>query len=91
VPSCEIIGSLRHYTGGTHEIRVEGNTIGEAIEDLVTKCPSLRTLLLAEGGDHLRASIALYVNGEETADSRTCGVRLHDNDCLTIALLISGG
>ncbi|HUN59907.1 MAG TPA: MoaD/ThiS family protein [Candidatus Binataceae bacterium] len=53
---------LRKYTGGADRVTVSGRTIGQVIEELVSRFPEVRDHLL-ENGD-VKPSVAVSIDGE---------------------------
>jgi len=53
---------LRKYTGGADRVTVSGRTIGQVIEELVSRYPEVRDHLL-ENGD-VKPSVAVSIDGE---------------------------
>ena len=60
--------TLRSEVGGARELRAEGETVGEVIDDLVERHPALRAQLFQNGG--LGSFVNVYLGGE---DIRTLG------------------
>jgi molybdopterin converting factor small subunit len=55
--------TLRAEVGGARELEASGNTVGEVIDDLVERYPSLRAHLFQNGG--LGAFVNVYLGGED--------------------------
>ena len=55
---------LRPSVGGEKELQVDGGTVGELIEVLVGRFPSLRDQLLTAEGE-LNRFVNVYVNGQD--------------------------
>jgi molybdopterin converting factor small subunit len=55
--------SLRPFAGGAETVEVEGETVGEVLEDLARKYPGL--------APHLEAGVSVAVDGRVIASSLT--------------------
>jgi molybdopterin converting factor small subunit len=55
--------TLRAEVGGARELEASGGTVGEVIDDLVERYPSLRAHLFQNGD--LGAFVNVYVSGED--------------------------
>ncbi len=80
---------LERLIGGKGPVSVNGNTVGEALGDLVRQYPSAEKLIFAEKGKLLK-QVYVWVNSENMykADLDRC---LTDRDQLILAVLITGG
>jgi molybdopterin converting factor small subunit len=63
VTRVRIPPSLRSEVGGARELEADGATVGEIIENLVERHPSLRSQLYEDGG--LGSFVNVYVGGED--------------------------
>lgn len=81
---------LRIYTEGKSEVLVQGSTVGEAMDVLTTRYPSLRTHLFAENGE-LRPFVNLYLNEEDIRQLQGAKTPLNDEDRLMLIPSIAGG
>ena len=54
---------LRAYTDGASDIDVAGDTVGEALNNLVDQHPDLRTHLF--NGDELRSFVNIFIGDED--------------------------
>jgi len=55
---------LRAQTGGNKQIELPGGTVGEVVDGLSAKYPSLRGQLLSDAGE-LNRFVNVYVNGQD--------------------------
>ncbi len=79
---------IRHLTNNQRSIEVDGKTVGQCLENLITRFPETRDWLLKEGG--LNTTVELYVNGENIfPEGLTRPVK--DNDTINMLIIISGG
>lgn len=81
---------LRIYTEGKSEVLVQGSTVGEAMDVLTIRYPSLRTHLFAENGE-LRPFVNLYLNEEDIRQLQGAKTPLKDEDRLMLIPSIAGG
>jgi adenylyltransferase/sulfurtransferase len=81
---------LRAYTGGNNEIAVQGSTVGEALDDLVTLYPSLRPHLY-NGEGKLRPFVNLFLGEENVKDLQGLATPVSQNDRLLLIPSIAGG
>jgi molybdopterin converting factor small subunit len=80
---------FRHLTGTSGEVRVTGTTIGQTIEELVSRYPQLKQYLLAGDGG-IKHGISVFLNGENTSPD-TLSRPVRDGDELHIAQMVLGG
>ena len=90
MPTLRIPTPLRSYTGGQSEIPVNGQTVGEAMGDLVNRYPTLRPHLY-NGEGHLRPFVNLFVGEENVKDLQGMETRLTEGDRLLLIPSIAGG
>jgi adenylyltransferase/sulfurtransferase len=81
---------LRRFTGEQGEVQVEGATVGEAMQDLVRRHPSLQRHLFTDGGA-LRSFVNVFLNDEDVRHLEKDGTRLSSGDTLSIIPSIAGG
>jgi molybdopterin converting factor small subunit len=76
-------------TNDTKQIQVEGETVGECLENLIEKYPTLKPDLFNKNG-RLHNDIILYVNKTMTYPNELAKP-VQDGDELAISVLIGGG
>lgn len=81
---------LRAYTGGNNEITVSGNTVGDALTDLVTTYPALRPHLY-NGEGSLRPFVNLFLGENNIKDLQGLATPVSENDRLLLIPSIAGG
>ena len=79
----------RSFTGGLETVEVEGHSVGECLDNLVTHYPDIKRVLFAKNGDLLK-NIDLYVNRESAYPEELKKPVSHGDD-IYIHLLITGG
>jgi molybdopterin converting factor small subunit len=90
MPTLKIPTPLRTYTGGQSEVPVQGATVGEALDDLMSQFPALRPHLMSEEG-RLRAFVNLFLGEENTRDLQGLNTPLRVDSQLRIIPSIAGG
>ena len=80
---------LKELTGDPSELRLEGATVGECLDELEQRFPGARRLLCDERGI-FRRQVFVHVNAESVAKP-ALDTPLHDGDRLIIAALAVGG
>ena len=81
----EFLG-LPRERAGVDEVELQADTLGQLLEALVARFPSLGELVAAE---RLRPSFAANLNGDRfVSDPRT---RLRESDCVLILSADAGG
>ena len=63
MPTLRIPTPLRTYADGQSEVAVQGSTVAEAMNDLLSQHPTLRPHLL-NGDNELRPFVNLFINDE---------------------------
>jgi molybdopterin synthase sulfur carrier subunit len=81
---------LRSITKGNAEVRAEGGTVAQVVEDLERQFPGLRERLVDEHGE-LRRFVNIYVNEEDIRFVEGKKTALKDGDTLSIVPAIAGG
>jgi molybdopterin converting factor small subunit len=85
----EISSVFGRYTNEQLNIKVEGKTVGECINDLVRQYPDIGKVLLDKNGK-LGHSYDVFINGE-SAYPVDMAKSVSDGDKLNIVMLIYGG
>ncbi len=88
--SIRIPTPLRTYTNGQSEIPVEGKTVGEALNNLISTYPALHPHLY-NGDNQLRAFVNLFLNDENIKDLQGVETPLKGSDRLMLIPSIAGG
>ena len=81
---------LRSYSNGQAEIHVQGGTVGEAMDDLITHYPALRPHLFSGEGE-LRPFVNLFLNEDDVRHLQGVETPLKESDRLMIVPSIAGG
>ena len=81
---------LRPYTGKQSSADVGGQTVGEALSNLVSQHPDLRRHLFGEDGK-LRAFVNVYLNDDDVRYLSNEATPVKDSDTITIVPSVAGG
>lgn len=78
---------LHSYTDGASELRAEGATVGDVLDDLDRRFPGIKFRIINEQ-DEVRRHVRCFVND---TDARNAGVPVHEGDEIYIVGALSGG
>ena len=81
---------LRTYANGQSEVSVQGQTVGDAIENLMAQYPSLRPNL-TNGDGRLRPFVNLYIGENNVHDLQGMETPIKEGDKLILIPSIAGG
>jgi molybdopterin synthase sulfur carrier subunit len=81
---------LRKLSGGVKEVQVEGSTIGDILDNLDRKYPSIKNQLLTQDGQIARF-VNLYVNDEDVRFMQGLNTPVKEGDTVVILPAMSGG
>ncbi len=81
---------LRGFVGGDSSVSVSGETVSEALRQLVTLHPQIKTHLYTEAGD-LRSFVNIYKNDDDVRYLNGEQTTLQAGDVLSIVPSIAGG
>ena len=84
-----IPAALRTLTGGADEVKANGGTVGEVIEDLEKRHPGLKDRLLDEKG--VRRFVNIYIGEEDIRFLDGLKTELKAGDAVSIVPAIAGG
>jgi len=90
MPSIRIPTPLRTYAEGQTEVALEGGTVGEVMDGLVSRYPTLRPHLFS-GDGQLRPFVNLFLNENNVKDLQGLSTPLADSDRLLLIPSIAGG
>lgn len=85
----ELPSIFASFTDNRLNIKTEGNTVGECLNDLFRQFPKLEKMLLNTHGK-LQRVYAVYINGE-SAYPMEMAKPVKDEDKLNIVFIIFGG
>lgn len=90
MPVLKLPTPLRPYADGQAEVTLEGNNVGEVLDNLVGKHPSLRQHLFNES-EKLRPFVNLFINDEDIRYLDGLNTTVGETDRLMIIPSIAGG
>ncbi len=79
----------RQFTNGLDIIKVEGNTVGDCLKNLVSQFPNIEKEVFDKNGD-LHNIIEIYVN-LESAYPNELAKPVKDGDDIHVTLMLAGG
>jgi molybdopterin converting factor small subunit len=79
----------RHLSNDVETIKVEGNTVGQCLEQLVKEIPSMNEAIYNKNGD-LQHLIEIFVNSK-SAHPGELAHPIQNGDDIHIITLLSGG
>ena len=81
---------LRTQVNGQKEVEASGSTVGEVVNDLVTRYPQIGDQLLADGGG-LHRFVNVYLNGQDVRYMQLLETPVSERDALIILPAMAGG
>jgi sulfur-carrier protein len=87
--TVKIPTQLRGVTEGESEIKVDGGTVGEALDAVFEQHAELRERITEDGG--LRRFVNVYVSGEDIRFQDGLETELSEGDEVTILPAVAGG
>ena len=82
--------ALRQYVDGQNSIQVQGETVREAIDDLIQQYPDLKNLMLKETGE-IRNHINIYLNDDDIQELKHEQTQVNEGDTIYILPSVAGG
>ncbi|MBC8178346.1 MAG: ThiS family protein [Deltaproteobacteria bacterium] len=79
----------RQFTDGLDTVEVEGNNVGDCLEDLIRQFPDMRNALFDKKGKLLNA-VEIYIN-QKSAYPDELVKPVKDGDDIHITLMLAGG
>lgn len=89
MPSIKIPTPLRVYTNNTAQVTVSGNTVGEALKNLIAQFPELEPHLFKDG--ELRNFVNIFIGDEDARFLQGLDTSIDENAALRIIPSIAGG
>jgi len=90
MPIIRIPTPLRPYVNGQGEVTVQGKTVAEVMQDLVTQFPSLRPHLY-NNESQLRPFVNLFLGADNVKELQGLETPLNETDTLILIPSIAGG
>ena len=79
----------RQFTDGLDTVEVQGNNVGDCLEDLIRQFPDMRNALFDKKGKLLNA-VEIYIN-QKSAYPDELVKPVKDGDDIHITLMLAGG
>ena len=90
MPYLKVGALMRYYIDNKAEIRTEGATVLQVLQDAAAKYPALKFHLFDSAGK-VRRHINVYLNDENLRDRKGLQSKLADDDRIIVLSSISGG
>ena len=81
--------TLRSEVGGARELRANGDTVGDVIDDLLEQYPSLRAQLFQNGD--LGSFVNVYLGGEDVRTLDGLDTPVEDDSTVILLPAMAGG
>ncbi len=81
---------MRAHAGGLSEVKAEGSTIGDVVEDLVRQFPGIESNLRGPDGG-LHRFVNVYVNDEDVRYQGGLEAKVGEGDEVSILPAVAGG
>jgi molybdopterin converting factor small subunit len=81
--------ALRQYAGGSNAINVDGGTVGEALQALISQHPDLGKQLMHNG--EVRNFVNIYLNDDDVRYLQGMATPIGARDEISIIPAIAGG
>ena len=85
----DIVSYLQPFANNMEVVEVNGSSVGECLNRLVTQFPGIKEMLFAQNGK-LHNYVGIYINGED-AYPEELAKPVKDGDELHILYIIGGG
>jgi sulfur-carrier protein len=90
MPTLRVPTLLRYYLDNQTEVRLEGQTVTESLDNLSEKFPKIHSHIFDNSGQ-VRRHINLFVNANNIRDLDGLNTVIGENDILKILPSITGG
>jgi len=90
MPTFCVPSLMKYYVDDQTEVQVKGGTIAQALNDLTTRYPTIKTHIMDSQG-RLRRHVNLFVNKENIRSLNGVDTRVEESDKIILMSSISGG
>jgi molybdopterin converting factor small subunit len=90
MPTLRIPALMKFYVENQTEVSLNGATVAEILNDLVTRYPAIKTHILDKNGD-LRRYVNLFVNDANIKELAGVNTAVQEHDRIILLPSISGG
>lgn len=88
--SVRIPTPLRKYTAGQESVDVDGQTVGEVLDNLAESHPELKARIFTDDGG-VRRFVNIFANDEDIRFQESLETSVSDGDTVSIVPAIAGG
>ena len=85
----KVTATLQKLVGGQRIIKGEGSTVGELLDDLESRHPGIKDMVMVEGEIHRFVNI--YLNDEDIRFLSQLDTPVQEGDVLSILPALAGG
>lgn len=89
--TVELPAQLRAHVGGKARVKVDGKTVREALDQLVTAAPSLRTVLFIESSGELKRTVGVFLGEDDVRSSEGLARSIGAGDVIVLIAAMAGG
>ena len=90
MPKIKFTSALKRFFPSLTEIEIEGNTVGQVLDNIEKIYPGISNYLVDDHG-HLRRHLNIFVQGDLIKDRSTLNDHVNSSDELLIFQALSGG
>jgi sulfur-carrier protein len=90
MPVLQIPGLMKSYVENQTEIPLQGQTIADVLNTLVTRYPTIKTHIMDDKGN-IRRHINLFINEDNIKSLNGLETPVQENDKIILLPSISGG
>lgn len=90
MPTLSLPSVLTPLTGGLPVLDAAGDTVGDALDDVVRRYPALSSRLRDERGE-LYPFVTIYLNDEDIRFAGGFGARVSPSDEISVVPAVAGG
>lgn len=90
MPTVRFPALMKFYVDNQSEFPVEGKTVAELLENILTRYPTLKTHLFDSNGD-LRRHFNIFVNGTHLRELNGMNTVLGEDDKVILMASAAGG
>ena len=89
--TVEIPAQLRSHVGGKARVKVEANTVGEALDQLFASAPSLRAVLFVESTGRLKRTVGVFLGEDDVRSDEGLARAVRTGDVIVLISAMAGG
>lgn len=89
--TIELPAQLRAHVGGKARVKVEGKTVGEALDQLFAAAPSLRAVLFIESTGALKRTVGVFLGEDDVRSDEGLARPVSASDVIVLISAMAGG